>query len=115
MRAALRRTSLLSPALLAGILTALCAPAPARGEPGDTVSRAAARELAREGHEHFKQGDWAKAEEVLRRAFALYPAPTIALLRARALVELGDLVGAAESYEGAANASLEPDATQPLK
>jgi hypothetical protein len=101
--------------LLAGILAVMCASAPAKGQHGDEASRAAARELAREGHQHFKRGDWAKAEEVLRRAFALYQAPTIALLRARALVELGDLVGAAEAYEAAANASLDADATQPLK
>jgi hypothetical protein len=74
-----------------------------------------ARSLAKQGLERFKAGDHAEAVELLDQAYALYPAPTIALLRARSLVELGKLVEAAKSYELAAGAELDANATQPMR
>lgn len=85
------------------------------GEEPSAESREEARSLAKKGLEHFKAGDHAKAVELLDQAYALYPAPTIALLQARSLVELGKLVEAARSYESAAGAVLEPNATPPIR
>jgi hypothetical protein len=74
-----------------------------------------ARSLAKEGYESFKQGDHARAVELLERAYALYQAPTVALLQARSLVKLGKLVEAARTYELAAGADLDAAASQPMR
>jgi hypothetical protein len=97
-------------ALSTGSVGAVAAPP----EPS-AASIETARSLAKEGLERFKAGDHAKAVELLDQAYALYPAPTIALLRARSLIELGKLVEAAKSYEMAAGAELDANATQPMR
>jgi hypothetical protein len=102
--------SLAAAAISVGSLEALAGP-----EEQDAASREEARSLAKEGYSHFKDGEHEKAVELLERAYALYPAPTIALLQARSLTQLGKLVEAAKAYEKAANARLEADATQPMK
>lgn len=81
----------------------------------DHASRETARALAKDGYQRFKEGEHERAVELLERAYALYPAPTIALLQARSLKELGKLVEAAEVYERAVQAQLEEGATQPMK
>ena len=79
------------------------------------AERETARSLAKEGYQYFKQGDHLRAVELLERAYGLYPAPTIALLWARSLVELGKLVEAARTYELAAGAKLDSAATPPMR
>jgi hypothetical protein len=65
----------------------------------DDATRNAARELARDGLERMRDKRWAEALTLLGRAYQLVPAPTVALLKARAQRELGQLVEAAERYE----------------
>ena len=79
------------------------------------AERETARSLAKEGYQYFKQGDHLRAVELLERAHGLYPAPTIALLWARSLVELGKLVEAARTYELAAGAKLDSAANPPMR
>lgn len=62
-------------------------------------SKKVARDLATEGIELHKQGHHAEAVEKLDRAYQLLDAPTIALWKARALVQLGKLVSAYEQYQ----------------
>jgi len=50
---------------------------------------------------------WSEAEALLGRAYQLFPAPTVAVLRGRALEELGKLMEAAQSYEAAVGAGGE--------
>jgi hypothetical protein len=74
-----------------------------------------ARSLAKEGYERFKEGDYSRAVELLDRAYGLYQAPTLALLRARSLAELGKLVEASRSYEMAAGAALDASSSAPMR
>jgi hypothetical protein len=57
-----------------------------------------ARVLAAQGAEAFEQRDFLRALELFRRASAIIQAPTITLMEARTLVELGRLVEALEKY-----------------
>jgi len=91
------------------------APAASAQEPGaelDDATRNAAREMGREGAIAFREGDFARAQDLLHRAYDLVPAPTIALYEARSLVALGRLVEAAERYEIAKRTKLDDDASQ---
>jgi hypothetical protein len=63
------------------------------------ADRTTARALAAEGYEALERQDYATAEDRLRRADALVHAPTIVVDRARALLGLGRLVEAYESYQ----------------
>jgi len=63
------------------------------------ADRTTARGLAAEGYEALERHDYATAEDRLRRADALVHAPTIVVDRARALLGLGRLVEAYESYQ----------------
>src|ERR1051325_8916070 len=58
----------------------------------------AARALAAQGSQAFERRDFAQALELFQRASAIIPAPTITLMEARTLVELGRLVEAVEKY-----------------
>jgi len=57
-----------------------------------------ARQLARQALELMHAGRWNEAEELLAKAYALVPAPTVAVLDARALEKLGKLVEAESRY-----------------
>jgi hypothetical protein len=83
-------------ALLAACLWSL--PAFAGGEAPDAEARTAARALAAQGAQAFEQRDFAQALSLFDRASAIVEAPTIELMRARALVELGRLVEALDAY-----------------
>jgi len=78
----------------------------------DDATRNAAREMGREGAIAFREGDFARAQDLLHRAYDLVPAPTIALYEARSLVELGRLVEAAERYEITKRTKLDDDASE---
>ena len=60
-----------------------------------------ARALADEAANAYARGDYARSFELLRRAYASVPAPTIALLEGRSLSRLGRLVEAREAYDRA--------------
>jgi hypothetical protein len=73
---------------------------PAAAAEGDTDShtRTAARALAAQGSQAFDKQDYKTALDLFQRAFALIEAPTIALMEARTLVQLGRWVEAADRY-----------------
>jgi hypothetical protein len=77
-------------------------------------ARAEARTIADEGADAYAQRDYARARMLFARAYELVPAPTIALLEARSLVELGRLVEAKAWYERAA-AVLDASASEPFR
>ena len=68
-------------------------------EGADAELRTAARELAREAAELADAGRCDTAIDKFRRAYALVPAPTIAVHEARCLVQLGRLLEASDRYE----------------
>ena len=59
------------------------------------------REIAADGIAAFDAGDYARAAARLGQAYEIVKVPTIALYRARALVQLGRLVEASELYQEA--------------
>lgn len=87
----------------------LCA-SPAFAE--DAEIRTAARDLATQGAQAFEAGDYAQASDFFRRAHELVPAPSIALLRARSLAKLGQLLEAIDIYEQTARFKLAEDAPE---
>jgi hypothetical protein len=91
-----RRGRLASVALLACSLFATSARAGDDYVESDT--RLAARALAAQGAEAFEQRDFTRALELFQRASAIIEAPTITLMEARTLVELGRLVEALDKY-----------------
>jgi hypothetical protein len=78
--------------------TLLAPRARAADEYVDSDARLAARALAAQGSEAFEQRDFERALGLFERAGAIIPAPTITLMEARTLVELGRLVEALEKY-----------------
>jgi|SRR5882724_12003047 len=90
--------------------------APARGQSGGGVdSREAARTLANRAADALARGEYEQAQELLRQAYEQYPAPTIAVLHARALVHLQRLALAEAVYERAMLNSLAPDAPEAFR
>jgi hypothetical protein len=85
--------------------------APARAREPSPGERESARALADEGADAFARAEYERAHDRLRRAYSLVPAPTIALLDARALAKLGRLLDARAAYERAASTPV--DATSP--
>lgn len=73
---------------------------------GEEEAKKAARALANGGMVAYQAGDFKAAEENLSRAFASFPAPTLALWSARALEKLGKLVEAEDRYRAAERASV---------
>src|SRR6185295_6955519 len=65
----------------------------------DAGIRTAARDLATQGAQAFEAGEYAQASDFFRRAHELVPAPSIALLQARSLAKLGQLLEAIDIYE----------------
>src|SRR5687768_16557217 len=98
-----------SSALVAALL---CLPVARRaeGQPEvDSHTRTAARTLAAEGTEAFMRKDYPQALDLFRRAGSLVPAPTIALMEARTLVELGRWVEAIDAYAAVQKAREDPE------
>lgn len=69
--------------------------------------RARALALFRDSDAHYKRGEFEKAAELLREAYALHPEPILLYNLARALEGLGDFPGAIEQYERYLNAETE--------
>ncbi|HET7541965.1 MAG TPA: hypothetical protein VFK05_18960 [Polyangiaceae bacterium] len=78
----------------------------------DAETRTAARDLATQGAQAFEAGDYARASDFFRRAHELVPAPSIALLRARSLAKLGQLLEAVDIYEQTSRFKLPDDAPE---
>jgi hypothetical protein len=85
-------------AVAAGVACLTCASSLLAASP----ERDVAREIARTGASYYDDGAWEKARDHFHRAYQLVPAPTLALMEARALVRLGRLVEALAVYEVAA-------------
>jgi hypothetical protein len=67
-----------------------------------------ARSVAVTGREAFNAGDYETALALFRRAYTLYPAPTVVLYEARALDKMGLLMEALEAYERTAQMPVDP-------
>ena len=78
----------------------------------DAEMRTAARDLATQGAQAFEAGQYAQASDFFRRAHELVPAPSIALLQARSLAKLGQLLEAIDIYEQTARLKLAEDAPE---
>ncbi len=78
----------------------------------DAETRTAARDLATQGAQAFDAGQYAEASDFFRRAHELVPAPSIALLRARSLAKLGQLLEAIDIYEQTSRLKLPEDAPE---
>ena len=78
----------------------------------DAETRTAARDLATQGGQAFDAGRYAEASDFFRRAHQLVAAPSIALMQARALAKLGQLLEAADIYEQTARLKLADDAPE---
>jgi hypothetical protein len=102
-----KRFSLGSVVVATGLL--LCAPA-AHAE--DAETRTAARDLATQGGQAYDAGQYAQANDFFSRAYELVHAPSIALMRARSLAKLGQLLEAIDTYEQTARVKLAADAPQ---
>ncbi|HEY6723552.1 MAG TPA: tetratricopeptide repeat protein [Polyangiaceae bacterium] len=81
----------------------------------ESEGRQRARALALEGIEHFEQERWSEAHERLSQAFELFPAPTVALLDAKALEKLGRLLEAHATFQRAARLSVDGDSPKPFR
>ncbi|HEY1536111.1 MAG TPA: hypothetical protein VGF76_18955 [Polyangiaceae bacterium] len=78
----------------------------------DAETRTAARDLATQGGQAFDAGKYAEASDFFRRAHELVAAPSIALMQARSLAKLGQLLAAMDSYEQTARLKLADDAPE---
>jgi|GEM_PF-1332957 len=72
-------------------------------------ARTKARSLAQEALGHMHAEEWQQAQTLLAEAYALMPAPTLALLEARAFERMGRLVEAQSWYQRASEAELGAD------
>ena len=74
----------------------------APSEPGAGDNPSASLDLARSvavtGREAFNAGDYETALALFRRAYTLYPAPTVVLYEARTLEKMGQLLEAVQAY-----------------
>lgn len=98
-----------------GVLTPpeVCAQAePAAQEGSEGLKRA--RALALEGIELFEKERWSDAHERLSQAFELFPAPTVALLDAKALEKMGRLIEAHATFQRAAELSVDDESPKPF-
>ena len=81
----------------------------------DDKTRNAARSLAEQGRDVYDKGDFERARDLFHRAYALVPAPTIALYEGRSLAKLGRLVQAQEAYLRAVRTPLSADSPEPFR
>lgn len=85
--------------LLACCIGTLRAEAQATGNGApDATNLDLARSVAVTGREAFNSGDYETALALFRRAYALYPAPTVVLYEARTLEKMGLLIEAVDAY-----------------
>ncbi len=99
----------------AAVLAAVLAAPPSVADEVDDTTRNAARGLAIEGRKAFDGGDYEKAVDFMRRAYALIAAPTLSVLEARALEKLGRLVEASEAYMRAVRAKVDEKSSKQFR
>ncbi|HWA73076.1 MAG TPA: hypothetical protein VG937_12095 [Polyangiaceae bacterium] len=87
----------------------------ARAAESTIQTRTAARDLAMQGAEAFEAKDYQVALDRFERAAALYPAPTISIMQARALTQLGRWIEALDKYTTISLTALPPDAPEPFR
>jgi hypothetical protein len=75
----------------------------------DAETRTAARDLATQGAQAFEAGHYADAADFFKRAHELVHAPSIALLEARSLAKVGQLLEAIDIFEQTAHFKLSED------
>ncbi|MEO8902580.1 MAG: hypothetical protein ABI488_11330 [Polyangiaceae bacterium] len=97
-----------SPAYAAPVAAAPAADAADAAD--DAETRTAARDLAMQGAQSFDAGNYAAASDLFRRAHELVSAPSIALMQARSLAKLGQLLEAVDTYEQTIRLKLPDDA-----
>ena len=90
-------------------------PAYSAAQKDDAEIRTAARDLASQGIEAFERHDYAAAIDRFERAFALVPAPSISVMHARSLVQIGRYLEALDVYEKTQRMPLPPDAPEAFK
>jgi hypothetical protein len=76
-------------------------PSEARAQPNagaEATNLDVARSVAVSGREAFNAGDYETALALFRKAYELYPAPTVVLYEARTLEKMGLLLEAVEAY-----------------
>lgn len=88
---------------------------PAPEAPEDPHIRAAARSLATQGAAAFEQGQFDVALDYFQRAGVLVQAPTILVMEARTLAQLGRLIEALDKYETAQRFQLPATASDAFK
>jgi hypothetical protein len=93
----------------------LCIAPTALAEQVDDSTRNAARSLATQGKDAFDAQDYARAADLLRRAYALVPAPTIALYEGQSLTRLGRLVEAEEAFMRAMRTPLDAQSPEQFR
>lgn len=76
----------------------------------DDTTKNAARELGNRAATAYDAGDYATAQDLFHRAYALVPAPSLSLREARALERMGKLVEAVETYVRTVRTPLAADA-----
>jgi hypothetical protein len=105
--------------VIAGAAVGLLAAAPARAADASAdpavgenpnASLDLARSVAVTGREAFNAGDYETALALFRRAYTLYPAPTVVLYEARTLDKMGLMLEALEAYERTTQLPLPTDA-----
>src|SRR5690606_15608951 len=68
------------------------------------------RSVAVSGREAFNAGDYETALSLFRKAYELYPAPTVVLYEARTLERMGLLMEAVDAYTRTARTAVPPEA-----
>ncbi len=93
------------------------APSLASAAPASANDTAAkeAKALGRAGLTLFDKGDYAGALENFKRAYAMYPVPTLGVFTARSLAKLGRLIEARELYGRVVDTPLERGADEAMK
>jgi hypothetical protein len=74
-----------------------------------------ARDLAQQGAEAFERGQYGVALDRFTRAQAIFRAPSLSLMRARALRKLGRLTEAVDAYEVTQRTPIAPDAPEAFR
>ena len=102
--------------VLAAVLAAsLVSTTPLTAFAQSDADKGQARMLGQEGQQALDASDWKTAEDKFRRAYSLYPAPTLAVGLARALAKNGKVNAAAETYNKLIREGAPPGASEAFK
>jgi hypothetical protein len=96
-----------------GVLCVDSAPAFAQSATEDI--RGAARSLANHAADAYDAGDYPKAADLFRRAYALVPVPSLSIYLARSLEKSGRLLEALDAYQLTARSGVGADSPEPFR